>query len=333
MLTENPTDRGELMRKTITFILSILLLTGIFLPAKAEAAPYGSKAGAVTISGGTLNVRSSASTGGAVRASLKDGSYITLVSRSGDWWQVEYGDGLYGYCHADFVTPIAGESARVNITSGSLNIRSGAGTGYAKKSSLYPGEAVVVLSASGGWSRVLYDGTKTGYVYSAYLSNGSAAANAAVRLSVPSYKQTDNRWASVTLGSSGKTMARIGCTTTAIAMMESYRTGSTVTPAAMANRLSYTASGNVYWPRNYIPVTNGSGYLSTVLALLRQGKPVLLGATNSYGGQHWVVVTGFTGGSVTPSNFIINDPGSSSRTTLQQFLNAYPNFYKMFYYA
>ncbi len=321
------------MRKLTAFVLSILLLAGIYLPNKAEAAPYGAKAGAVTISGGTLNVRASASTGGAVRASLRDGSYITLVSRSGNWWQVEYGDGLYGYCHADYVTPIAGESARVNIGSGSLNIRSGPGTGHAAKSRLYPGEAVVVLSASGGWSRVLYDGTKTGYVFSAYLSGGSAGTSAAVRLSVPSYKQTDSRWASVTLGSSGKTMARIGCTTTAIAMMESYRTGSTVTPAAMAKRLSYTASGSVYWPENYVPVTNGSGYLSTVLALLRQGKPVLLGAKNSGGGQHWVVITGFSGGSVTPSNFTINDPGSSSRTTLQQFLNAYPNFYKMFYYT
>lgn len=322
------------MKKTTAFLLTLLLLAGSFLPAKADAAPYGARAGAVTISSGTLNVRSRASTLSSVVSSLRDGSYITLVSRSGDWWQVEYGDGLYGYCHANYVTPIAGESARVNIASGSLNIRSGPGTGHAVKSRLYAGETPIVLSTSGGWSRVLYDGTKTGYVSAQYLSSGGGStAVSAVRLSVPSYKQTDSRWASITLGSSGKTMARIGCTTTAIAMMESYRTGSTVTPAVMAARLSYNASGSVYWPENYVPVTNGSGYLSTVLALLRQGKPVLLGAKNSYGGQHWVVVTGFTGGNVSAGNFTINDPGSSSRATLQQFLNAYPHFYKMFYYA
>ena len=59
---------------------------------------------------------------------------------------------------------------------------------------------------------------------------------------------------------------------------------------------------------------------------------MLFGATNRSGGQHWVVITGFTGGEVTAANFTINDPGTSSRTTLAQFLNAYPNFYKYFHY-
>jgi hypothetical protein len=66
---------------------------------------------------------------------------------------------------------------------------------------------------------------------------------------------------------------------------------------------------------------------------LKQGKPVLLGAKNVYGSQHWVVITGFAGGSLTAANFTIHDPGSNSRTSLQQFLNVYPNFYKYFYYS
>jgi len=60
---------------------------------------------------------------------------------------------------------------------------------------------------------------------------------------------------------------------------------------------------------------------------------VLLGCKNSYGSQHWVVVTGYTGGStLTASGFTINDPGTSSRTTLSQFLSVYPSFYKILYY-
>ena len=63
------------------------------------------------------------------------------------------------------------------------------------------------------------------------------------------------------------------------------------------------------------------------------GTGVLFGAKKSGGGQHWVVITGFTGGSrLTADRFTINDPGSNSRTNLQQFLNAYPTFYKYFYY-
>jgi hypothetical protein len=127
-------------------------------------------------------------------------------------------------------------------------------------------------------------------------------------------------------------MSQIGCATTAIAMMESFRQGRTIYPDAQASQLRYTASGSVYWPSHYTVSTNSAGYLNRVLELLKQGKPVLLGATNSYGSQHWVVVTGFTGGSVTEANFTIHDPGTYYRTTLQEFLSVYPYFYKYFHY-
>ena len=115
-------------------------------------------------------------------------------------------------------------------------------------------------------------------------------------------------------------------------MMESYRTGKTIYPDAMSKKLSYSSSGNVYWPSDYIVTTSSSGYLAKIYDILKSGKPVLFGAKNSQGGQHWVVIKGFRGGNLTASNFIINDPATVSRTTLQQFLNSYPNFYKYFRY-
>lgn len=296
---------------------------------EAGAATLSSKAGAVTTSGGRLNVRSSASSGASVVTSLKKGSYVTLISQSGSWWKVEYAKGKYGYCHDDYITVVAGTPATVATQSGSLNVRTGAGTSYSKAATLAKGETVILLSSSGGWSRILYHGTKTGYVSTQYLSSAYPATS----LSVPSFKQMDSRWADTVIGQSGKTMAQIGCATTAIAMIESYRTGTTIYPNAMAQELRYTASGSVYWPSHYTAVTNGSGYLSAIYARLKQGKPVLFGAQNVYGSQHWVVIRGYSGGSsLTASGFLIHDPGSSSRTTLQQFLNSYPNFYKYFYY-
>lgn len=320
------------MKRSISLILStILLLGGLVLPVRSEAATLSSKAGAVTTKSGVLNVRTSASASSAVAATLRKGSYITLISKSGSWWKVEYAKARYGYCYADYITIVEGTPVSVATQSGPLNVRSGAGTSYAKKASLAKGEAVIRLSSSGGWSRVLYHGIQTGYVSAQYLS-GSTSSNTGISLNVPSFKQTDSRWANVKIGTSGKTMVQIGCATTAIAMMESYRTGTTIYPNAMAQKLSYTASGSVYWPANFVAVTNSSGYLSGVYQQLKQGKPVLLGAKNVYGSQHWVVITGFTGGSVTAANFTINDPGSNSRVNLQQFLNAYPTFYKYFYY-
>lgn len=315
-------------------ILSVIFLFLLVIPLviPVSAASSGSNAGLVDLSYGTLNVRSSPSTGASVLTRLADESYVTLAERSGDWWRVEYANGKYGYCHADYIATVSSTAATVKVSS-SLNVRRGPGTSYAVTGSLYNGKAVLVLSTSGSWSRILYSGTKTGWVSSQYLSTGNTGSGSdAVSLSVPRYLQDDSRWANVTLGSSGKTMAKIGCATTGIAMMESYRSGTTITPAVMAKRLKYTSSGSVYWPSDYTVVTSSSGYLTKILSLLRQGKPVLLGATNRYGGQHWIVVTGFTGGSVTAANFTINDPGTNSRTTLAQFLSAYPNFYKFFHY-
>lgn len=322
------------MKKALSLIMSIIMTGILLLPMNAQAATVSSKAGAVSVSSGKLNVRSSNSTGSAVVTSLAKGSYVTLISKTGSWWRVEYSDGRYGYCHADYITALSGSAMKVNIQSGSLNVRSGPSTAYAKTGSLSKGEIVLVLSSSGTWKRILYHGTKTGYVSAQYLTAATNNSSySAVSLKVPSFKQTDSRWANTKIANSGKTIAQIGCATTAIAMMESYRTGTMIYPNTMSKKLSYSSSGNVYWPGDYKVVTSSSGYLGGIYNQLKAGKPVLFGAKNSYGGQHWVVITGYTGGStLSASGFTINDPGSSTRTTLQQFLNSYPNFYKYFHY-
>lgn len=310
----------------------MLLISLLQLPQRVAAADLDSRAGAVTTGSGRLNVRSSASASSGVVASLPKGSYVTLISRSGAWWRVEYGDNRFGYCHADYITPVVGTPATVSTRSGSLNVRKGPGTGYAKVTALPKGEVVILLSESSGWSRILYNGTKTGYVSSSYLAS-SGDTYPAVSLAVPNYKQNDSRWASVKIGTSGKTIAQIGCATTAIAMLESYRTGKVIYPDTMSRQLRYTSSGDLFWPEHYTPVTDSTDYLWGIYERLKQGKPVLFGGKNRYGGQHWVVITGFTGGdSLQASSFTIHDPGTHSRTTLQHFLSVYPNFYKYFYY-
>lgn len=295
--------------------------------------------GAVTTGGGSLYVRSAASTSAPILTALKKGSYVTLIEKAGAWWKVEYAAGKYGYCHSNYITPVEGKPARVNTGGNVLNVRSGPGTSYTRVATLPHNSVVLVRSQQNGWSRVLYDGTKLGYVSSQYLSTQNDSGSTVppsgyspIALSVPSFKQTDSRWANVTLGSSGKTIGKIGCATTGIAMMESYRTGTTIYPDAMSKKLSYTSTGAVYWPSHYKDVTAFSGYLNDLYTQLQAGKPVLIGAKTASGGQHWVVVTGFAGGSLSAGNFLINDPGSNARTTLQQFLNAYPILYKYFVY-
>lgn len=318
--------RGDIIKKRLCILILFLALA-----PRAQAATLQSKAGAVTTASGSLNVRSSASTTASRVASLPKGSHITLMERSGDWWRIEYGKGQYGYASADYLTIIQGTPVTVSTSSGSLNVRSGPGTNHPKVASVSRGEVVISLTSSNGWTRILYHGNKTGYVSSQYLSGGTVTYSP-VSVNVPSFKQHDSRWASHTLGTSGKPMSQIGCATTAIAMVESYRQNRTIYPNAMASQLRYTSGGSVYWPSHYTVVTDSTNFLSRIYDKLRTGKPVLLGATNAYGSQHWVVVRGFTGGNLTASNFLIHDPGTYSRTTLDQFLAVYPNFYKYFHY-
>ena len=319
------------MKKAVVFILTLIMCISIYaVPGTSRAASADLTAGIVATNSSRLNVRKESSTNSTVLASLNKGSYITLISKSGSWWYVEYAKGQYGYCHADYIKTVSASTAIVQTQSGNLNVRSGAGTSHTIVGKLAKGETVIVLSTANGWSKIIYHGTKVGYASSQYLSG---AQYTAIALSVPKYRQTDSRWANVQIQNTGKTIAQIGCATTAIAMMESTRTGTTIYPDAMSKKLNYTASGNVYWPSNYQVVTNASGYLEAIYNQLKAGKPVLFGAKKANGSQHWVFITGFTGGdTLTASRFTINDPGSNARTTLQHLLNDYPVFYKFFYY-
>ena len=319
----------------LALILSITLINSITMTAEASSTVYG--VGKVTTQSTSLNVRKSASTSSGIVTTLKRNSLITLINKSGNFWYVRYGTSGYGYCSTDYITVTSTDVKTVKTTSGNLNVRSSASTSGTILTRLPSGTKVPVISTSNGWSKILYNGTKTGYVSSAYLVNNSTSNTTtykAISLSgVPNFKQTDSRWANVIIGNSGQSIAKIGCATTAIAMLESKRTNTTIYPHNMMKKLSYTSGGAVYWPSNYTQITSSSGYLTKIYNLLEQGKPVIVGAKNSNGGQHYVVVTGVKAtNTLTTSSFYINDPGSNTRTTLNQFFSAYPYFYKMLHY-
>ncbi|HHU21843.1 MAG TPA: SH3 domain-containing protein [Clostridiales bacterium] len=319
------------MKNKLYRIISIVLVVIVIASAMsvaALAADGASTAGIVSLSSGRLNVRSWASTSAPILTSLPNGSYVTLISKSGNWWRVEYGKGQYGYCHGSYIKQVSGTYPA--YVEGSLNVRSGPGTSYGVIGWLNSGEYAVVLSSSGKWKKVLFGGTRVGYASGTYLKTGGGYS--AVSLNVPDYKQNDSRWAYTKVGSSGRTIGDIGCSTVALAMMESHRTGTNIYPNTMASRLKYTSGGAVYWPGNYGAYTGGD-YLKFTYDKIKAGRPVMVGLKNSWGGQHWVVVKGYGGGSsLSASSFTVNDPGSWSRTNLQQVINVYPYFYKVMYY-
>lgn len=322
------------MKKKI--ILAIILTLGFFfglgyMNNRVEASTVNAKAGITDTSGANLNVRSSNSVTSGIIAKIKDNSYLTIISSKGNWYYVEYRDNQYGYVHKDYVDIISSNTKRVNTGGANLNVRYGPSTSYFAFDKVANNEYVIELSKDGNWTRILFDGNKVGYVSSSYLSSTSQAYPK-INLNVTSYKQFDSRWASSYIGNSGKTFKQIGCLTTAMAMVESYRRGATITPLYYESISSYTSSGALYWPSRYSFYTS-SNYLTNLYNLLKQGKPAIIGLKNSSGGQHWVVVYGYKGyNSLSASNFLIHDPGSSYRDTLDDVLASYPIFYKNAYY-
>lgn len=322
------------MKKTILLLLCLVTVLSPFAAAKTvvSAAAMDSSVGVVTTQNYSLNIRNGMSTSSTIIGTAQKGSYLTLLEKSGQWWRVEYTKGKYGYCHADYITVVSGTAAKVNTKSMDLNVRSGAGMGFSPIASLRKGEVVIVLSTEGDWSKVLYHGSRIGYSSSQYLQR-QADTVSGVSLTIPSFKQTDSRWSGVYIGTSGKTIGQIGCAVTAIAMIESYRTGEIIYPNEMVNRLQFTSSGSVYWPSHYRAVGSNADLTGKMKQLLDSGKPILIGGKTSSGKQHWVVVTGYIGSQPeSAGDFLVHDPGSSKVANLQQFFDNYPVFYKYFYY-
>lgn len=319
--------------KALLFVLT-LILTSSFLLFGVCAADASSKAGKVVTESTALNLRKSATTSSAVVKQMKKGKYLTLLKKEGSWWKVEYAAGKTAYAHGDYIDTVSSKAMYVATKSGNLNVRSSASASAEIRTTLAKGTAVLRLSEKNGFSKILYNGSSTGYVSSAYLSPLTSESYKKISLSVPSYKQTDSRWASIKIGTQGDTIKSSGCTTTALAMTESFHLGRTVTPADMVKKLTYSSSGMLYWPSDYATeLITSSDYLSKIYSLLAKGKPVILGMKKSGGSQHWVVVTGHSksSSSLSASDFTINDPGSGTRVLLSEFVSAYPSAYKIAY--
>lgn len=222
------------------------------------------------------------------------------------------------------------EAGYVNTQSTGLNVRTGAGTTYSIVTSLPKGTKFEILSQSGDWTRIQY-GNITGYVHSSYVGRYAVANKyASVNLPIPYYTQYDNRWANLKLGTSN--LKNIGCTVTATAMSESYRTGTTITPDAIVRTHSFTAGGALYWPSNYIRYS-GYDWLTYVYNQLAAGRPVIYHGQKTNGSSHWVIIYGYTGGdTLSADKFLICDPASTARTTLAQYLAVYPSYVKLVHY-
>lgn len=142
----------------------------------------------VTTESGPLNLRASASVQAAVLTAIPRGQTVAVISAGDEWSFVSY-NGKTGYVMSRYLrmeaapaatilpTPTATPApasavpafARVTTPEGSLNLRKEDSVSSDLLARIPRQETVAVLSVSGAWTRVYYDG-RTGYVMSAFLT-------------------------------------------------------------------------------------------------------------------------------------------------------------------
>ena len=207
-----------------------------------------------------------------------------------------------------------------------LNVRAAPSLSAPVTDRLAGGESVTLHARSGDWWYAESAAGVRGYLHADYVRLHGTGA---VSLSVPTMRQTDRAYAALRLPGSRERISTHGCAVTSLAMVESYRTGRSVTPKTVLSTERFTSTGAIYWPSHY---TKGSATLSAMLAALQRGSPVIVHVKKKNGQSHFAVVNGFAGGALTASGFTLCDPGSASRKTLADLYAAYPIAVKILTY-
>ena len=131
---------------------------------------------------GSLNVRSGPGTGNSIIGSLHNGDIVERIGISGSWIKIKMSGGRTGWVKSEYlVSPgtsgltdskpsEGGVKLKVKVN-GSLNVRSGPGTGNSVIGSLHNGDIVKRIGVSGSWSKIKMSGGKTGWVNSRYITS------------------------------------------------------------------------------------------------------------------------------------------------------------------
>jgi len=173
-------------RKIIAFFLSLFIITGVF----STAIPFdglfnidtvisagAAQTGTVKISSGSLNVRASASSTATVITTLPNGTQVTIIGTSGDFYEISIRVGAYskGYVSKSYITNVKNSftqtTGKVVISSGSLNVRASASSSATVITTLKNGASVTVVDQSGNFYKIKVSlgGYSYGYVSKDYI--------------------------------------------------------------------------------------------------------------------------------------------------------------------
>ena len=147
----------------------------------------------VYVTASSLNVRSGPGTNYSTVGSLKEGAAVTTYGSTDGWYKIKY-NSKTAYISAKYTSTKApsgssgssdsssGSSSsssvnyNVKVTASALNVRSGAGTNYSVKGTLYEGDVVKATGLTDGWYKIQFNGG-TGYISSKYATKTSSSVS------------------------------------------------------------------------------------------------------------------------------------------------------------
>ena len=166
----------------------------------------------VKTNGGAINLRTGAGTGYGVKGSVANGAKVKVLNTEDSWARVTVqSSGATGWIMAKYLSDTApgggsssseggsavsgGAQQVYRVTSSTLNVRAGAGTGYALRATLYAGRAFRVLGSSGNWFRIsTLTGNITGWVSKTYTAAGATATVTAGSLNMRASASSSGRY-------------------------------------------------------------------------------------------------------------------------------------------
>ena len=126
--------------------------------------------GVAFITGSSVRLRQSASTGSKVLDTTSKNEVVVVLSKHGDWYKVIY-NLKEGYMHGDYLDVTTSENVELGygkINGSSVNLRSGAGTSHSKVARGNSGDKAYIIGVKDGWYKVIF-GDDICYIRSDYL--------------------------------------------------------------------------------------------------------------------------------------------------------------------
>ncbi len=191
--------KRRVVSRLAAMILAMAVLVTCF-PGFSTASSAASASGTVATGGGNLNVRSGPSMDYGVISWLKDGTKVTVKSKTGNWYKIEYVSGKTGYVYKTYLTvsgSVSSEAApsgsvssstsstgtsypvTAKVTNGgvSLKLRQSATTASAILAQIPRGGSIKITGQyNSNWYKAYYDG-KSGYVYASYIIMPGGSGN------------------------------------------------------------------------------------------------------------------------------------------------------------